>query len=98
MLDVESLADILTVGDITRHHARTHRDRVAIYFEGRRTTFGELDRRANHVANGLIAEGMRPQTRIAYPVEKLPGLFRLLVRRRQGRCRAGAGQFPPGAA
>jgi len=77
MLDVESLADILTVGDITRHHARTHPDRVAIYFEGRRTTFGELDRRANHVANGLIAEGMRPQTRIAYLSKNSPAFFDL---------------------
>jgi hypothetical protein len=33
MLDSESLADILTVGDITRHHARIRPERVAIHYE-----------------------------------------------------------------
>src|ERR1700688_901863 len=77
MLEVESLADIVTVGDVTRHHARIRPDRVAIHFEGRHTTFGELDRRANQVANGLIAEGVRPQARIAYLSKNAPAFFDL---------------------
>ena len=64
MLDSESLADIVTIGDVTRHHARIRPDRVAIHFEGQRTTYGQLDRRANRVANGLIAESVGPQARI----------------------------------
>ncbi|MGA9319873.1 MAG: fatty acid--CoA ligase [Xanthobacteraceae bacterium] len=77
MLDVESLADIVTVGDVTRHHARIRPDRVAIHFEGKRTTFGELDRRTNQIANGLIAEGVRPQARIAYLSKNSPAFFEL---------------------
>jgi acyl-CoA synthetase (AMP-forming)/AMP-acid ligase II len=77
MLKVESIADVDTVGDITRHHARTRPDRVAIHFEGRRITFGELDRRANQVANGLIAEGVRPQARIAFLSKNVPAFFEL---------------------
>ena len=75
MLQVDSTANIQTVGDITRYHARNRPDRVAIHFEGRRITFAELDRRANQVANGLIAEGVRPQARIAILSKECAGLF-----------------------
>jgi acyl-CoA synthetase (AMP-forming)/AMP-acid ligase II len=77
MLEGESLADILTVGDITRHHAKIRPDRVAIHFEGQHTPYGELDRRANRVANGLIADGVRPQARIAYLAKNSPAFFDL---------------------
>jgi long-chain acyl-CoA synthetase len=77
MLEVNSVADIGTVGDITRHHAKTRPDRVAIHFEGRRITFAELDRGANQVANGLIAEGVRPQARIAILSKNSPAFFEL---------------------
>jgi fatty-acyl-CoA synthase len=77
MLDVSSVADIGTVADITRHHARTRPDRVAIHFEGRRTTFAELDRRANQIANGLIAESLKPQARIAVLSKNSPAFFEL---------------------
>jgi long-chain acyl-CoA synthetase len=77
MLEVESLADIVTVGDVTRHHASIRPDRVAIHFEGQHTTFGELDRRANKVASGLIADGVRPQARIAYLSKNSPAFFDL---------------------
>ena len=77
MLQVGSLETIQTVGDITRHHAKNRPDRAAIHFEGRRITFGELDRRANQVANGLIAEGVRPQARIAILSKNVPAFFEL---------------------
>jgi acyl-CoA synthetase (AMP-forming)/AMP-acid ligase II len=77
MLEVKSLADIKTVGDITRHHARGRPHRVAIHFEGQRITFEELDRRANQVANGLIAEGVGPQARIAILSKNVPAFFEL---------------------
>jgi acyl-CoA synthetase (AMP-forming)/AMP-acid ligase II len=34
-------------------------------FRGRQTTYAELDRHSSQVANGLIREGLKPQTRIA---------------------------------
>jgi acyl-CoA synthetase (AMP-forming)/AMP-acid ligase II len=77
MLKVDSAADIATIGDVTRHHARTFPDREAIHFEGRQITYGELDRRTNQVANGLIAEDVRPQARIAYLSKNAPAFFDL---------------------
>jgi long-chain acyl-CoA synthetase len=77
MLKVEGISDIATVGDITRQHARNRPDRVAIHFEGQRVTYGELDRRANQVANGLIAEGLKPQARIAFLSKNVPAFFEL---------------------
>jgi long-chain acyl-CoA synthetase len=77
MLNGESLADVLTVGDITRHHAKIRPDRVAIHFEGQHTTYSDLDRRADRAANGLIAEGVRPQARIAYLSKNSPAFFDL---------------------
>ena len=77
MLDVTGVAKIATVADITTHHAEIRPDAVALHFEGRHLTFGELDRRTNRVANGLIAEGMRPQTRIAILSKNTPAFFEL---------------------
>lgn len=57
---------IKSVADITRYQARVHGDVVAQIFEGRETTYAELDERANRVAQGLIAEGMKPDTRIGF--------------------------------
>jgi long-chain acyl-CoA synthetase len=77
MLDVDGVADICTVADIARHHARNRPDRVALHYEGRPLTFGELDRRSNQVANGLIAEGVRSQARIAVLSKNAPAFFDL---------------------
>ena len=77
MLEVDSAADISTVGDITRHHAESRPHRVAIHYEGRHLSYGELDRRTNQVANGLIAEGLRPQARVAILSKNSPAFFEL---------------------
>ena len=71
MLEVESLADIVTVGDVTRHHARIRPDRVAIHFEGRHTTFGELDRRERiyGIAEKLPKQASAAQGRRLAPPE-----------------------------
>src|SRR5262249_38086620 len=77
MLDVTGVAEISRIGDITRRHARTRPDRAAIHFEGRRLTYGELDRRTNQVASGLIAEGVGRQRRIAILSKNGPAFFEL---------------------
>ncbi len=77
MLDVTGVADIARIGDITRHHAKARPDRVAIHFEGRRLSYGELDRRTNRVANGLIAEAVGRQGRIAILSKNVPAFFEL---------------------
>ncbi|MBK9610517.1 fatty acid--CoA ligase [Candidatus Amarobacter glycogenicus] len=55
-----------SLADVTRGHAMTIGERIALVCEGRETTFAELDRRASRVANGLIAAGIGPQARIGY--------------------------------
>jgi len=77
MREAESVATIATIGDITRHHARTRPDRTAIHYEGRDITFAELDRCANQVANGLVAEGLQPQARFAILSKNAPAFFHL---------------------
>ncbi len=54
------------VADITRAQAATRPDAVAQVFEGRETTYGELDRRASQVAQALIADGCKPDARIGF--------------------------------
>jgi len=74
---VPGVASIPTLGDIVRHHGGTRPDRVAVHFEGQRFTYGELDRRANRIANGLIAAGVRPQGRVAILSKNNPAFFEL---------------------
>ena len=44
-----------TLSDISRFHAVAHGDHTAQVFEGRTTTYRQLDQYANQVASGLIA-------------------------------------------
>ena len=77
MLKAEGIVAVDTIGDITRDHAKTRPNRTALHFEGKRITFGELDRRANQVANGLIATALPPQARIAILSKNVPAFFEL---------------------
>lgn len=61
-----SVTAAATLGDVIRVQAQTRGDATALVFEGRETSFAELDRHASCVANGLIALGLKPDERIAY--------------------------------
>jgi acyl-CoA synthetase (AMP-forming)/AMP-acid ligase II len=74
---VLEIAGVPTVADIVRRHGAVHPGRIAIHFEGQMITYGELDRRANQVANALIAAGIRPQARIAVVAKNSPTFFEL---------------------
>ncbi len=54
-----------TVSELLRWRARQHPDRVAIRHAGRTSTYAELDRAANRVAQALLAGGLRPGDRVA---------------------------------
>ncbi|MEQ1638819.1 MAG: fatty acid--CoA ligase [Methylococcales bacterium] len=58
-LTVETLADIASV------QAEILPDAIAFVFEERSLTFYELNNYANQVAQGLIAEGIKPKARVA---------------------------------
>ena len=55
-----------TVRELIPRQARAKPDATALIYRERSTTYGELDARANQIANGLIAMGLRPGDRIAY--------------------------------
>lgn len=55
-----------TLGDLVRVHAQERGGKIAYSFEGRGTTFAEFDRHTNQVANGLLAAGLKPGSRISY--------------------------------
>ena len=60
--------------ELSRYHAAVRPERVAMTFEGRETTFGQLDRRASRVANGLLATCGTTEARIAV-LDKNSDLF-----------------------
>ncbi len=63
MFDAER---VKCVADITRAQAAARPDAIAQVFEGRETSYGELDRRASQVAQALIADGCKPDARIGF--------------------------------
>ncbi|MFM8536239.1 MAG: AMP-binding protein, partial [Acidimicrobiia bacterium] len=69
---------IAGLADIARNHARERPEAVAIVYQGRQTTYGALDRAASQVANGLIADGVRPQMRVAHLDKSSDAFFELL--------------------
>jgi acyl-CoA synthetase (AMP-forming)/AMP-acid ligase II len=69
---------IAGLADIVRIHGRRQPDAAAIVHDGRTTTYGALDRAASAVANALIADGVRPQARVAHLDKSSDQFFELL--------------------
>ncbi|MGE5150347.1 MAG: AMP-binding protein [Rhodospirillaceae bacterium] len=69
---------IAGLADVLRIHGRQQPDVAAIVHDGRTTTDAELDRAASRVANALIAEGVRPQARVAHLDKSTDQFFELL--------------------
>ncbi len=63
MLDTKAMPH---VADITRVQREIRGSEVAFWCKGEKTTFAELDTRANQVANGLMALGVQPDQRVGY--------------------------------
>jgi acyl-CoA synthetase (AMP-forming)/AMP-acid ligase II len=55
----------VSVANIAGRQARERPDEVALWFEGRATTYGELEALSSRSANALIAAGVRPGDRVA---------------------------------
>ena len=69
------LADIQSVADVPRVQARLRPDAEAIWFEGRVTTFGELDRASNQCAQALLAQGLKPGDRVGVLAKNIDDFF-----------------------
>jgi long-chain acyl-CoA synthetase len=82
--------EIRTLGDAPRVHGRTRGDAPAFLFEGETTTYAEFDRRTAQVANGLLAEGLKRGSRVAYLGKNSAAYFEILF----GAARMGAVMTP----
>lgn len=71
------MRNMTTLADITRVHAETQGDDVALKFmnDGRAWTYRQLDQEANRAANALLASGIGVQDRIAYLDKNAPEYF-----------------------
>src|SRR5918993_3117145 len=70
--------EITSLADIVRRHAAERPQTAALVHNGRTTSYAELDRAASRVANGLIADGIKPQARIAHLDKSSDIFFELL--------------------
>ncbi|MBT5895506.1 MAG: AMP-binding protein, partial [Rhodospirillaceae bacterium] len=64
--------------DPIRHHAHVRGDNAAVIFQGRTTTYRQLDQRANQVANGLIGAGIKRGQRVAILAKNTDLFYELL--------------------
>ncbi len=81
-----------TIGDVARHHGRTRADRLALSFEGRLTTYGELDRNSNRVANALADAGVKAGQCVAWLGKNSDQYFEIML----GAAKIGAIMAPVG--
>jgi acyl-CoA synthetase (AMP-forming)/AMP-acid ligase II len=67
------------LADMLRARAKSRGNAPAFEFEGRQTSFAELNINTNRVANALRAVGVRPRERIAYLGKNSDIYFELLL-------------------
>jgi acyl-CoA synthetase (AMP-forming)/AMP-acid ligase II len=65
---------IRLVADMTRYHCVVRPERPAVVCGERVTSYADLDRQASKVANAMLTEGLKPQSRVAV-LDKNSGLF-----------------------
>jgi len=76
---MSTFAQPTTLDEMVRQQANDRGEAIAFEFEGRITTFAELDRNTNRVANALNALGVRAGERIAYLGKNSDIFFELLL-------------------
>ncbi|MDR3497974.1 MAG: fatty acid--CoA ligase [Parvibaculum sp.] len=69
---------IRSVADITRAQAKAAPGNVAHVFEGRATTYGQLNELSNRVAQAFIAEGCKPGARVGFIGKNSDRYFEML--------------------
>ncbi|MEL7454357.1 MAG: long-chain-fatty-acid--CoA ligase, partial [Pseudomonadota bacterium] len=75
MIDFDGLRGL---ADIPRMQAKARPDAPALWFEGETTSFAELDRRSNKIANALIAADVQPGDRVAYLGKNLDRYYEIM--------------------
>ncbi len=87
------LAGVSCAADVARAQAERG-DSAAQTFEGRTTTFAEVDEMASRIANALIAAGLQPQERVAYLSKNTDHFLPFLLGACKARMTLDAGQLP----
>lgn len=82
--------DFRLIADLARVNAADRADKLAFHFEGRATSYGELDRRSDAAAYALLAAGLQPDERVAYLGKNSDVYFKLLI----GAAKAGGVMCP----
>ena len=80
----------MTLGQMLAQTAARLPDKTAIRFRDQETTYADFDKRANQVANGLIALGVQPGDRVALLLHNIP----LFMEAYYGILKAGAAVVP----
>ena len=75
MIDVEAMPFL---ADVPRVQAGLRPAGTALWFEGRATSYADLDKRSNQVANGLLALGIQPGDRIGYLAKNTDVYYEML--------------------
>lgn len=91
-LKPEEFDQMPTLGHLARHHGRTRGGQIAMVFEGRTTTYADLDQHTNQVANALMAAGVEPGEAIAYLGKNSDHYFEIVL----GASKAGVVMAPIG--
>src|ERR1700759_3472093 len=68
-----------TLPELLRHHARIRPDAIALSFEGRSTSYADLDRHTDQIANGLIARRLPDNAHVAYLGKNADLYFELML-------------------
>jgi len=79
-------ADIKTLGDIPRHWARVRPEKAALIDGAGTCSFAALDERANRIANGIIAEGLKPGMNAGFLGKNSSLYFQLLFGANKAGC------------
>ena len=74
-----SLEHFSCVADIFRYQSKTNGSCIAQVFEGRETTYEELDTFANKVANGLLNNNCGSGTRVGFLGKNSDHYFEILA-------------------
>ena len=80
----------MTLGQMLAQTAERLPNKTAIRFRDQETTYADFDKRANQVANGLIALGVQPGDRVALLLHNIP----LFMEAYYGILKAGAAVVP----
>ncbi|MDP3459267.1 MAG: AMP-binding protein, partial [Hyphomonas sp.] len=75
MIDIEAMPYL---ADIPRVQAERRPNDTALWFEGKATSYADLDKRSNQVANGLLALGIQPGDRIGYLAKNTDVYYEML--------------------